>query len=254
MERLGVQVANASPDEVGDTPQHLEQIILRNGLESAFKRRYARLAEMPVLWSPRSEKKNESAKEIPGVADISWTDFRNKVLGDVKRIGVYIPEGVSGNFVGVTTSEDAAARPILRWDSMRLRNAFSWYRLMQSEPKHWNLKGNNFYTVSAISLTPNMFMSGHEGVDMSGVIFYLRQARPLHKTDIGIHANIVNDLFDEVPLSLREFTRLKTVTGQKDGSACGVMVANRNHSMGESNILRVETSTNIANYRIKSWD
>lgn len=254
LERLGAQVAQSSPDEVGDTPQHLEQIILRNGLESAFKRRYAKLSEIPVLWSPRSETRNEAAKELTGVKDISWTEFRNTVLADAKRIGVYIPEGWSDKFVAVTQAEDPAARPILKWDSMRLRNSFSWYRLDRSQPQHWNLQGNNFYTVSSISLTPNMFMSGNEGVDMSGVIFYLRQARPLHKTDIGLHANILTNLFDEVPLSLREFTKLKTVTGHKEGSGCGVMVANRNHSMGESNILRVETSSNIANYRIKSWD
>lgn len=239
-------IMNAIGDSpIEDTPASFQKFVEDNNYQEALNRRYAKLDEVPVIWTPQAPRE-KNKYEFPDVTTISWKDFRNEVLGRAEKISVVFTSNDAQNMVAVTTASENA-KPIFKWDSLELRNQLSWY-VLNGPIQRWYIRPDEFYQIKAVSLVP---ASMHRtDPNLYGAIFYIDKARPYHKAEIGLFDKLLKDDFRPFKSSLREYSSSHKLTNNAEASACGVLVGANNFGIGNT-LFVVETARQIRKYIIK---
>lgn len=137
------QHAVAAPSE--GNKRQAERIIDGLAAQGSLARRYARIEEVPLEWTPRggvptvdkpagvfaSVETRPSAgekKDLLSLPDrtMTWVKFASTVLPKAVSMEVQVPQDTR-SFVALVTAVDPAAPPLLQWDKAAHRNPFSWY-------------------------------------------------------------------------------------------------------------------------------
>lgn len=123
-----------------------ENLVEKLGIARSLPRRFARLAEVPAIWSPRAGETPLADKpgavfghiqakdtaplpvdlHFPGSSVMTWEKFRRTLLPEAISIEAQVPASTE-RFAALVTALDPTAPPILQWDSETERNPFSWY-------------------------------------------------------------------------------------------------------------------------------
>jgi len=263
MHPLQYQRPQAAPS-AGNIAQ-AEKIVEQLGAAGSLERRFARLDELKLLWSPapRKETKSggvfghlkpkDSAKETKEVdapiMKITWEKFSRTVLPDALSIE-YLVSG-SANFAAVTTAEREDAPPILQWDSPEKRNPFSGYVYHGgTQPSGWNLSAG-WVKVTGISLHPSMWQTVFDHHAKS-VLFVLEGAKDSRYRTSGsaIFPETLKSEFHSIRASIEAYSKSATLGGYEEASACGIRGEGDNWKI----MLSVTTSLGVMLYVLERWD
>lgn len=246
-----------------------EKLIEEMGCKLSLARRYARIEEVPLLWSPKdraeetsdgvfghlreSKAKAWTVEILPGTKRISWEKFVDTVLPTATRITYCVP--VLGQFLAVVTALHPDAPPIIRWDRPEKRNPFSWYVYPKgSLAVAWNLTPRAYAEVTGVSLLPHMWNDGEAPGIGKGAIFYLKGARDVRATGgaasgLGLFPEILRSEFHRVAATIEKFSESGKLAGAAEATACGVDIRDWNQ------VFRVEGGSGLAvEYHIDRWD
>lgn len=248
-----------------------EKLVADMGIESALRRRYARLEDIQKLWSPPAAEKTAqppgvfshvTLKEAAGIVqkglsapvqDITWEKFRRTVLPSARKIEFVVPTGRI-NFCGLVTASDPDAKPILQWDSEEVRNPVSWYVYNGgSAAADWGLRAGALAPVTAITLQPSMW-TGEDKFQHQGksVIFVLEGARDQRDATLCLFPEILKSELREVRATIEAFSRTRTLEGAEEASANGVRIGDRGNV--HAHVFRVTSDVGVADYFIDRWD
>lgn len=257
------------------------EIIAKLGLERSLNRRYARIDELKLLWTPkrRSSGRQNNPISSGGVFDnvkpretqrfnarptnnkpvptvtMTWEKFAKTVLPKAHRIEYWAGNWRSG-YAALVTAEDPTAPPIIQWDKENDRNPVSWYQYANgSVPSNWNLESDMYHEVTGITYQPSMWNEDesmkHQG---KGVILILDGAKDRNHSQVSnaLFPEILRSELHEIRATIEEYSRNERLTGHAD-SACGI----RLQAIGGGNWrakVRVTTDLGVAVYELDRWD
>lgn len=242
-----------------------EKIVEKLGIANSLKRRYARLDEMKLLWSPKPktdaksiggvfghllDKEDKAASIVGNGGNITWVKFAAKVLPVAERIQLLISTREM-NFTGVLTAVDHDAPPIFQWDSEENRNPVSWYVYNSgSYPAQWGLRAGSWEDVSGVSLLPFMW-SGEDSFQhfRKGALFILPNAEDKSHSGLSLFPETLRSELHPIRSTIEAFSRSGKTEGEEHASANGVGT-----SPQYSIDVRVTTNIGTTNYRIDRWD
>jgi len=239
-----------------------EKLVADMGIESAFKRRFATVEDLQLIWEPMpaainkkmggglfshlkskedAEKIDVTKLDIPSVV-MTWVRFRDTVLPKAREITVNLP-GV-GNFGAFVTAADPTAPLIFQWD-----NPVSWYVYMNgSSPKHWNLPGR---TARVTGLTYQPSMWGEKPLTHHGesVFFLLEGAKDNRAKGLALFPEILKSKLHGVRSVVEAFSKAGTIE-EVEKPACGLRF-DRN---GVRTIVTVESEMGLNTYTLDRWE
>lgn len=240
-----------------------EKVVEQLRAAGSLERRYATLADLQTIWTPRDEKPKKSGGVFDGVkargaqakagtvsvssAAITWIKFRDTVLGNAERIE-YIPAG-SGNFLAFVTAVNPDAPPILQWDSLEARNPVSWYVYHNGSPaSQWNLSAGVGCHVLGVVLQPNLWGGKclHQG---ESATFVLENCYDSRDADLALFPEILLSEFHGIRSVIEAYSRNGKLP-RCEQPACGICVG----KAGAAGEFRVTTGNVVSNYRIDRWD
>jgi hypothetical protein len=250
-----------------------EEIFTELGLESALKRRYARLEELPTIWKPEvnvdttqtkggiftsvkpktEDGKNEPSTDYTPMKTITWEKFLQTVLPTAKKIEYQVKH--MDNYSAIVTAADSESEPILKWDSKEQRNPFSSYAYYKgSQAYNWGLCLGKYVNVNAIINIPNLLYSDSYKHLGEGITFILDGARDLNHDNCGsaLFPEILIDKLREVSSVIEAYTKNQSIEGFEDSSACGVSLSRGTASWGR--VFRVTSDIGVIKYSIDRWE
>lgn len=247
-----------------------EKMVAELGVESALRRRFARLDDIEAIWKPVPAQDTPSFAGVFGhlapkgaeararnlsapVQDITWEKFRRTVLPGARKIEFRVPSGRI-NYCGLVTAADPDSKPILQWDTEESRNPVSWYVYNGgSSAEDWGLQAGSLVAVTAVTLQPSMW-AGEEKHQHQGksVIFILEGARDRRDASLCLFPEILKSELREVRATIEAFSRTRTLQGAEEASANGVRIGERGNV--HAHVFRVTSDVGIAEYFIDRWD
>jgi hypothetical protein len=258
---------------------HAERLFMELGYtERTLKRRFARLEELMLEWSPRQLKigfkkvgRYETGGSATGIfshieardtkkpvekmnlpeTTMTWDKFTRTVLQDALKIEYYV-SGKADNYSAITTAMYMDEQPILQWDYEAQRNPFAWYLYNGgSTPSEWGM-GIGYREVTGITYQPSMWYeeNAHQG---KGLFLILQGAKDMRYLGAGnaIFPETLKSVLRPVRSVVEAYSKKETLAGFERSSASGI----RLQYGTEWNIrLRVETADSIRVYKIDRWD
>jgi hypothetical protein len=242
-----------------------ERIIEQLGISSALRRRFARIEELGLLWSPRSSApanlvagifghlRSQTKNSTVGNSDsppitMTFEKFARKVLPDAVEIEYWLTN-TPQSFAGVLTAAVADAPHIFQWD-----NPFSWYVWIGgSLPKAWKLPNNGWHRVTGIGSQPSMWGKplSHKG---QGAIFILEGARETNEQrGLGIFPEFLAAHLHEIRSTIEAHSKSGKSEHPEAGTANGIMLSS-GYSIGSNYKFRVRTAIGTSIYQIDRWD
>jgi hypothetical protein len=242
-----------------------ERIIEHLGIADALRRRYARIEELELLWSPtaptpatptvgifghlrdRTKERSNSSLDTPPLT-MTFEKFARKVLPDALAIDYWLTD-TKQSFAGVLTAAVADAPLIFQWD-----NPFSWYVWIGgSTPKSWNLPSNGWQRVTGITYQPSMWGKplDHKG---QSAIFILEGAIETNENrGLGLFPEFLSAHLHEVRSTIEAHSRQGKSEDPDRGTANGIMLSDGSN-FGTQYRFRVRTSIGTSIYQIDRWD
>lgn len=250
-----------------------ESIVAKLGIENSLKRRFARLDEIRKIWTPKGnvsrpesgvfrdvqpkQKKRQVDSCTGGIVTMTWEKFRRKVLPEALKIE-YLVGCERHPFGAIVTAQYHAAPPIIKWDTERNRNPFSWYVYRGgSFPESWNLPRNAYVEVDGITLQPNLW---NDEFDLYGcgtsVIFILHGAKDTGYKGSGsaLFPELLKSDLREVRSTIEAFSKKTDLDGYDSASACGLRLEGNNSRTWNNEIFRVTTQYGTTLYKLDRWD
>lgn len=236
-----------------------EKIVEKLGIKESLRRRFARLEELNLLWSPKSietkpdssgvfshlapkGKINTPAYEMPAKT-MTWTKFYETVLPNVLLIELDVRP--VDNYSAILTAANEGAPCILQWN-----NNFSWYVYSGgSGCGAWNLTPG-YTKVTGICLQPSMWHEGYERYGKS-VFLILKGAKDTIKCGVSLFPEILKAELREARSTIEAYSKSATLEGYEEASACGLSLQAGNTWDAR---IRVTTSDGIFNYVLDRWD
>lgn len=246
-----------------------EKIVAKLGIERSLQRRFARIEECELLWSPRTPEAPASSggvfshlkprgeatmREMDALAgDITWAKFRRDVLPSVFDMKVMVPS--LGAFTAFVTAVHADAPPILQWDRESLRNPVSGYTYGRGTPAHrWNLQAGQLAQVTGISLSPWLWNGGDEFFSHLGMdaVFIIQGARDTgwQEGGAGIFPEILKQDFHEIRATIEAFSKRAVLDGYEASSACGILAR---QSKDLTVLVTMQDGVRVK-YRLDRWE
>lgn len=243
-----------------------EKLVETLGIASALRRRFARLDEIPTLWTPQPRQQPEAKGGLFGhllakgavpvgpllmpAQTITWTKFARTVLPNALHIEVWLSGSM--NLCAILTAADPEAKPILQWDREDQRNPFSWYVYQGgSRPEQWGLHTGTWAAVTGVTLQPSMWTEqeqfSHQG---QSALFVLDGARDSRESGLGLFPEILQASLHNVRSVIEAYSNTQQLEGREEASACGLCIG----QPGSANQIRVTTATGVAVYHIDRWD
>ena len=135
--------------------QQTDEFIMKNGYESAFKRRHALLKDVPLIWQPTTRSSSNAFYDINvKPTSISMGELVT-MLPDIDDISFKMDNNLYA-FMGLTTASDVDSKPILIWDTDK-RNPISMYCYSSlTGAKQMSMVVDRWYKVSGITLPPHL--------------------------------------------------------------------------------------------------
>lgn len=212
-----------------------EKLIASMGLESALKRRFARVDEVRAIWRPEQKKetqdegvfgslrgaKNTEPKPTMPDKRIQFADFIRNVLPEAKRMRVLVPH--TGPFAALTTAVDHDAKPIFWWDKSEDRYPVAYYTYAQHTPaEQWKLKPLSLVEVTAVVPAPNEKQDEFK----SSFFFLLDGAVDTRKGGLALFPSFLIDELRPVRATIEAFSNKGELEGAETASACGLGLNN----------------------------
>jgi hypothetical protein len=233
--------------------------------EHALARRFARLEDLTCLWKPAAPPPSNSKglfshllqpkdgklpnPEVPR-QKMTWEKFQRTVLPDAQRMELLVP-AQKAFFCSLVTATNPDAPPILQWDSEHHRNPVSWYVYHTgSLPAAFNLTGNVYHPVTAITLQPNMWQGKfpHMG---EAAIFILRDCKDLGEPGLCLFPEILKTEYRGIRSTLEAYSKGEKISGKEEASAAGLRIG-KNDQMNVT--VRVATRRDTVDYLLDRWD
>lgn len=241
-----------------------EKLVEKMGIAASLNRRFARLEELELLWTPPPParpvpqngdgvfgylkargalKPHPRSLAVPPLT-VTWEKFRRVVLPTAGRIEVQVPS--IGSFMAMLTAADPDAPNIMKWD-----NPFNVYVYHEgSRASQWRLTPAAWANVTGICLRPNLWGENpqlHLGI---GAMMILAGA-----ADTGTGAG--NALFPDnlrselhgVRSTIEAYSKNAVIGGLDEASACGI-----GFSSGLTSPIRVTVRGATTEYFIDRWD
>lgn len=253
----------SAPASTGNIDQ-AEKLIEKLGIQNSFLRRFARLEELKLIWSPTAparidknsgmfahlrEETAAPTRLVPS-QKITWTKFRATVLPVALKIEAYV-DGEAQNFGAITTATDPDAPPILQWDLEEARNPFSWYVWVGgSHAYEWGLTARSWVEVTGVTLRPSLWggeeRNSHHG---NGALLALKGARETKNAGLALFPECLKPELHSIRSTIEAFSRRGKIEGVENGTASGLIISNQRDTS-----VRVTTAVGVATYTIDRWD
>lgn len=247
-----------------------EALFAKLGLAPALERRFARLDEVEVAWlagmnhAARQEpaggvfghvKPKGAVPPVPTMSlpatTVTWAKFAATVLPRAERIEVLVPG--HGRFTAFTAPVHADAPPILKWDRPERRNAVAWYTYPGgSSCTQWGLRAT-WTALTAVSPLPTLWGDKPMPFVGDGVLLVLDGAMDTRRgCGNALFPECLKDDLHGVRATIEAYSRAAELTGQEDGSVCGLSV--RPDRNGAECTLRAFSGGAWSMYRVDRWD
>lgn len=250
--------------------EQAEKVLEAMGATRSLERRFAKLADIRPLWTPKPQPKEETPKKgvfghlkakatPPGPVEtgappviMTWAKFRATVLPSAEAIEAWI-RPTNADYIALVTAQHAEAPPILQWDHAEHRNPVSWYREHEgSPPAAWNLSPSRWHKVTTITLSPNLWgpiEAEHHG---AFVLFVLEGCRELgHKASGGFFGGLLRSEYHAVRATMEAYAKRATIAGLDEAEACGLGF-DKSGSLPTG--LRVLSRGVVTTYSLDRWD
>jgi hypothetical protein len=247
-----------------------EKIVAALGTAGALARRFAKLADVEALWTPRppadakparsgvfahlTPRGSEPTTTSPAPPTVmTWVKFAATVLPTAEAIELLVPTGLQP-FMAMVTATNADAPPIVQWDRAEKRNPVSMFTYVNgTEAARWNLRAGEHRRVTAIVLRPWMWDEArpfaHHG---AGLCVVLEGARDLaYDKSGGLFPEWLKSEYHGVRATLEAHFRSAVIAGKDEAEVCGLSL---NKGATASFILRVTARGMRASYTIDRWD
>ncbi len=245
-----------------------EKIVAKLNSAGALRRRYARLEDLELLWSPtppepQAEEGGVFSHLLPGAQEkqdltksatpklITWERFLATVVPDAIEMACSVPH--EGPFYGMTTASDYDAPPIIQWDREDRRNPVSFYTLTGHNPAtHWGLRSYGYAKVTGISLLPFMWGDGGHTHFAPGALFVLDTCRSM----VAGHGNALfpetlRSEYHSIRRAIEAYSRTAELEDREEATACGLCV----RKDGSPVAVRVTTKAGTSfSYKIDRWE
>lgn len=239
----------------------------------ALERRFAKLADIKPLWTPRKKevlrgepagvfshlraKETELAPpvEIGSPITITWEKFARTVLPEAERVECLVP--AHGSFIALVTAANPDAPPILQWDTAERRNPVSWYFYTSgARAADWNLRGGEFCEVTAFTLSPAKWdverPSSHQA---NMAVAILAGARDLRHTEgAALFPETLKSEYHAFRRTIEAYSASATIAGRDEAEACGIALQGGGGAREWSVVFRVTSKGIHALYRPDRWD
>ncbi len=220
-----------------------EQLVEKLGIASALRRRYAKIEEIPLFWSPtpnspepstsggvfdhlRQRQAQENQLKLPEVT-ITWKKFSRTVLlsQQVSAMHLYADTSRRDSYAALVTAVDPDAPPIVQWDQPEQRNPFSWYLYAGgSLPQYWNVS-HGFVPVTGITFLPFMWYGQDTYTHYAqGVLFILQDAKDRRTAQLCVFPEILKAELREVRSTIEAYSKSRLLEGGEEASACGLLL------------------------------
>lgn len=236
MNPLQYQRPTAAPS-MGNIAQ-AEKVVAALKSAGALERRFAKLADIETVWTPRAAKPAapqggvfahlhagpKSTAQINAAVTMTWEKFARTVLPGAEKIECLVPVGPSP-FVALVTAANPDAPPILQWDSPERRNRVNWYLYATgSLASRWNLQGGAFAPVVAISHLPPMWHTpekfAHHGAGAILILQGCRDTRP--DGGLALFPETLKSEYHPIRATIEAHSARGTITGAEAAEACGI--------------------------------
>ncbi len=237
-----------------------ERIVARLQAAGSLARRYARLDDLQLLWSPTAPEQRPGVfggvltradrrprGVVPPPVPITWEKFERTVLPTALAMRYQVPAG-NQPYGALLTAVDPRAEPILQWD-----NPVSWYVYVNgSAPGAWGLSAGGQCRVTGICLQPTMW-SDRQGYPHQGqaVFLLLEGARDTRKASLGLFPEILRAELRPVRATIEAYSGQHSPAGADNADACGLRLG-----AGQNWTCRVEVDTadGTLAYLLDRWD
>lgn len=212
-----------------------EELIEKLGYSESLKRRYARLSDLRLHWSPIPVKTSQAPSggvfsDVPtrgrtsepqvtrlnaDPVTMTFNRFSKRILPTAKSIKVKTP--FVGNYSALVTAVDSSAPNLLQWS-----NTVSWYVYNGgSRARNWGLMDKAYTEVTGITLQPNMWNNEcpHQG---ESVFFLLKNARDNNDPGLALFPSLIRSELHEVRKTIEAFSKNKKIERLTSGEAAGL--------------------------------
>ena len=199
MHPLRYQRPQAAPTE--GAIDRAEKIFEQMGIAQSLERRFARVDECELLWSPSQDETPEAGgifahlrkgSEPSGVADggpIAWTRFADQVLPGAVDLRIEVPR--RGGFFAFVTAVHEDAPPILQWDNADRRNPVSWYVYHGGSSAESFDLGVGLAKVTGVAVNPGQWFGAMGHID-NNVVLLIEGARDrFNRGGLGLFPEIL---------------------------------------------------------------
>lgn len=249
-----------------------EKIAAQMNLAPALARRFARIEDCQLVWSPSPVAEGQkikvggvfsdlTVKEVrvsPNISaadgtprPITWEKFARTVLPDALTIDVFTTGSM--NLCQLVTAVNPDAIPIMQWDFLWRRNPVNWYVYPHgSPPSRFGLPMSQWVPVTGVTLQPSMWHGGceHQG---TGVVFLMQGAADQNDGGLGLFPEVLRSELHQVRAVIEAYSRKNKLAGREQSTAAGLMVATSGRHASEGRI-RVRTGLGTTVYTIDRWD
>lgn len=253
-----------------------EKLVEKMGIARSLERRFARLEELELIWSPAVNwretllpgstgkggvfshlKTKTAAPPSPAVAlprqTMTWEKFQRTVLPTAQKLELLVPN--RGSFCAMLTAVHPDAPNIFKWD-----NTFSQYVYHHDPAKGhyspdaaaWGLKAHAWCTVTGITPRSNMWGANPKPHLGEGVVFVLQGAKD-SGTNQGnaLFPEILRDELHPVHRTIEAYSKTAVLGGREEASACGLAIGKGGTG---SPIFRATVDGRTAEYELDRWD
>jgi hypothetical protein len=264
MHPLKYQRPQAAPS--AGTVAQAEKLFAGLGLETALRRRYARVEEINAIWRPKQEQElmpvgvfssllkpaEERPEYVFGASkNISWVKFLRDALPSATGMKLLIPN--QGAFCAYVTAVDPSAGALFQWDAdnLRPRNPFSWYLLYGgSYASRWHLTPGSWADVTALSYIPAMW--GERPLEhlQKGVLFALEGCKPPPCSNLALFPETLRSELHGVRSVIEAYSKTRPLEGAKDATACGLLM----NESGLNTRIKLSNAHYSAVFSIDRWE
>lgn len=245
----------------GQALEQAEKLFAEMGLAPSLERRYARLDDCQLAWTPVRRHEAPHARGVfghlrtrDGVADVrvdapattmTWDKFARVVLPGAEEMQAYV-SGQMG-FIALTTAVHEDAPRILKWD-----HPVAWYVYNGGSPASaWGLS-TGWTDVTGIVPLPPMWGESPQPHLGDGMILVLRGCVDSRECGNALFPECLRGEMHSVRSVIEAYSRGAKLSGREDASACGLDVRKQTGAIGYR--LRVKAGGAWTDYKIDRWD
>lgn len=249
-----------APPKAGNIAQ-AEKIVEALGIWPSLSRRFARIEEVPLIWSPRDMvadadraagvfahlKKPAKVELIDATTSpitMTWEKFQTDVLPTAYQIEFFAN---TTSYGALTAPVNADAPLIFQWNS-----SLSFYTYTSAmTARHWNLRDSAWVDVTGIAYQPTMLDPNTLPRFDLAVFFLLQGCVDTSNPTTCLFAEILKGELKSIETTIVAHSKSEIMAGRNEASACGLRLSNGNTWRAK---LRVTRPGMISTYILDRWN